>query len=86
MKAETVKHTEGPWKPVKLNDGTYMIDAHGHVTVCHMNDLSDETEANARLIAACPTMFEYVQEKANGGDTDAQEILRNVQGSGQGRG
>lgn len=31
--------------------------------------------ANARLIAACPTMYAYIAKKAQDGDADAARIL-----------
>jgi hypothetical protein len=35
----------------------------------------EERDANARLIALAPTMYEYVKAKAEAGDTEAARIL-----------
>jgi hypothetical protein len=35
----------------------------------------EEYEANARLIAATPIMYEYIQQKANEGDRNAIKII-----------
>lgn len=52
--------------------------------VCRMRGVgagmaSDGTQmANARLIAASPTMYEYIQKQAKGGDEDAAQIIRSI--------
>jgi hypothetical protein len=38
----------------------------------------EEATANARLIAACPTMYEYIQKKAEDGDAEAQSIINTL--------
>lgn len=40
-----------------------------------------EAEANAALIAASPTMHEYIERKANEGDQEAQRILEEIDAS-----
>lgn len=40
----------------------------------------EECEANARLIAASPDMYSYIQHQAESGDTAARNILDKVQG------
>ena len=44
-------------------------------------NLSEEAQANARLIAAAPTMFEYVDAKARSGCEEAISILEKINGS-----
>src|SRR5262245_42206255 len=36
-------------------------------------------KANARLIAASPRMFAYIQKRANEGDQDAAEIIASIE-------
>ena len=43
-------------------------------------EAEDEAEANARLIAASPTMAEYIKKQADKGDADAAEILAIISG------
>jgi len=37
-----------------------------------------EARANARLIAACPTMCDYVNKKALSGDSEAMRIISEI--------
>ena len=37
------------------------------------------SEIGARLIAACPKMYDFVELRAKEGDKNAQEILRDLQ-------
>ncbi len=78
MKTET-KHTPKPWRKEKSNlfgpsffdvlgpNGDWVASVHGGI---------EAGEANARLIAACPVMADYVIMKAIGGDEDAKKIAR----------
>ena len=70
------KHTEGPWN----------IDHKGRICSSiepmyqpcknyYAINPSQTTEANARLIAAAPTMAAYLERKAAAGDAEAQSIL-----------
>ena len=54
------KWTPGPWHMWKTVAGEFAVDA-ASVTVGRINDLSDETMANARLIAAAPEMYEALK-------------------------
>jgi hypothetical protein len=38
----------------------------------------DINEANACLIAACPTMYDYIQSRAEEGDADAAQIIASI--------
>lgn len=53
------RHTPGPWKV--YNDGTDVCDDSGHIAACEGTGY-DETVANARLIAAAPSMYEALKE------------------------
>lgn len=55
-------------------DGFFMGDP------CIVSD-ADNAEANARLIAAAPTMYEYVAIQAASGDNEAIKILEAINGS-----
>ena len=37
-----------------------------------------QQEANARLIAAAPTMHEYIAKRADAGDNEAKQILESI--------
>jgi len=68
----TTKHTPGPWRTIESTDKTmrtvvgpdfpgqgYIAD----VNLCRTNDAQDvDGEANARLIAAAPAMYEALQD------------------------
>lgn len=41
-------------------------------------DKNDDLTADARLIAAAPTMYDYIRLRADAGDTDAQSILEAI--------
>jgi len=41
-------------------------------------DQRDEYEANARLIAACPTMYDFIAKRAAAGDAEAQAIVESI--------
>lgn len=42
------------------------------------NATIDTDSPNARLIAACPKMFEYISKRAQEGDEDAAEIIASI--------
>ena len=66
------KHTPGPWKATRNNTGVRSIDA----LVCRVWMLrSGQGVANAHLIAAAPTLYEFAQAKARGGDLTAKAML-----------
>ena len=85
------KHTPGPWDVIPQNGAGPMI-AHRYDTgndinptglrlVCHVLERKASFEvdaANARLIAAAPTMYDYVSAKAEAGDAVARSILEMI--------
>lgn len=83
-------HTPGPWKanfrlgPQFAIEGWQIKADHGAETPIASLWKGGGThgkqtqEANARLIAACPKMYDYVTMRAKGGDKVAQEIMRDV--------
>jgi hypothetical protein len=84
------KHTPGPWgaEPSPL-DARYQIwgarDNGERVLIGYVYGSSDINpahvilpEENARLIAASPKMYDYINEKAKSGDEDAQKIINSI--------
>jgi len=76
------KHTPGPWFAKRAGDGRYFEwyvgrDG-GNCSIAE--DITDPvtrdpSEANAHLIAAAPTLYEFAQAKARGGDLTAKAML-----------
>jgi len=72
---------------VEAYDTPYEIWARGSqsMTVALVNGRkSPEIEANARLIAAAPTMYDFVASKAASGDTVALVIMEMINGHAKG--
>jgi hypothetical protein len=81
-------HTTGPWtfeqshgKSVHgsecvgfvVSDKTNVADV-----VASYNIPPDEAEANGRLIAASPRMYDYIKTQADKGDADAAAIIASI--------
>lgn len=58
--------TPGPWGDWRREDGSLFIGTRDHVYVCQMAGVErdPEVEANARLIAAAPALYEAAKEAA----------------------
>ena len=80
------KHTPGPW--VVVGRLTKYVEARlvgrliQEVAACGPT-MADEgygqqQEANARLIAAAPTMHEYIAKRADAGDNEAKQIMESI--------
>ena len=75
-------HTPGPWtvdprkklRVIAENDNTVAS------TGC-TDSLRDQWEANARLIAAAPTMYSYIASSASNGCAEAAKIMEAIYGS-----
>lgn len=89
------KHTSGPWTVGQLrgNDGSHRVmspigrigtvDYRGSSTKRIISDAPDaEGAANAHLIAASPTMFDYISKRAQSGDLEAAEIIKGIYAKG----
>jgi hypothetical protein len=78
---EKVAHTKGPWKAVAVDESAEykQWEIQPHVGVVERVD--GIGEANARLIAAAPMMYDYIAVKAELGDTEAGKIMEAVRGS-----
>jgi hypothetical protein len=82
-------HTPGPWRvereeyPVAELYGA--PDAEGYrVSVAKLHNTGPKTrDLDWLLIAAAPTMYEYVQYKADAGDEEAEALLREFFGHGE---
>lgn len=90
----TATHTPGPWgmETVRTSCGVcHKIGPWPHkwragdtMSACIYDDYPSPPEgtdtmlANARLIAASPTLFEFVAKKASEGDADAARIIANI--------
>jgi hypothetical protein len=78
--------TPGPWtydQTVCITGSEHLpcvVDAYGLVVAeCQDDGHSEiECEANAHLIAASPTMYDYIERKAAGGCEEARMILEAI--------
>ena len=85
-------HTPGPWIYVRRDEWSHSVATqHGELpdgspnywTVASINkNREPEHEANARLIAAAPLMYEFVASAAAGGDNKALAIMESINGRG----
>jgi hypothetical protein len=76
--SENTKHTPGPWRV--HGDGITVGQQRGKggQHVCRAFEVfmsRGERQANARLIAVAPTMYEFVSKKAAAGDAEAIAIV-----------
>ena len=76
------KHTPGPWFAKRAGgDGYFEWYVGRDGENCSIaEDIADPmtrdpSEANAHLIAAAPTLYEFAQAKARGGDLTAKAML-----------
>ena len=87
MAGSDVGHTPGPWRfdgdwhrlPTIFGAGGAMIAILEKTGPCR-GDHTTEQAANARLIAAAPTMRAYIAEHASAGDPEALQILEAIDG------
>ncbi len=73
------KHTggEGEWKWVIK--GQNIVTANGEIGIAKVsNNIGQPREANARLIAQCPPMYDYISQRADNGDTEAKKIISQI--------
>ncbi len=76
-------HTPGPWS-VNFRDFAVFQTASQNLIAQLVGPASfDEAEANARLIAGCPTMFEHMSARASEGDVDAATIINAILAQGR---
>lgn len=82
------KFTPGPWE--LCGDGKAIqniIDPifykvgikHRGIRVAEAHGVGEEeTEANAHLIAACPTMYDFIKQEAEQGNKKAIDLLNSI--------
>ena len=73
------KHTKGPWEwtgdqPNDLHKHNDWLCGENEGVLCHGAPWP-VSEANARLIAASPSLYEYARKKAQSGDSEAMAML-----------
>lgn len=74
------KHTPGPWRigaPPPNGELTIGTEQ-GLMVAVATTGLDMPTEANARLIAASPSLYEFTLERAINGDTEAKSMLESL--------
>ena len=73
------RRTFGSWTVGKYSDADKEIPIHGPGAWVDYDDVDRaEARANARLIAASPTMYSYILSKAKEGDKDAAKIIESI--------
>jgi hypothetical protein len=86
------RHTAGEWTALQRGDdcgkwsrrwwiqGPSDDDGDGARNIAEVSDLksAERQAANARLIAASPILFAYVNSKAQSGDADAIRIISQI--------
>lgn len=86
------KGTPGPWIVVDMGGGSHPFyvrheyrrrggpNLHGSAGAVAKLPSSKfhNAAANARLIAAAPTMHEYIAKRADAGDNEAKQILESI--------
>lgn len=74
------KHTPAPWYIDGTIRGTDLIVSNNdyQIAICITHPNPDSNKANARLIAASPTMYEYIEKQAIAGCEFASKILEGI--------
>ena len=73
------KHTPGPWTHKEDNPTRIIGPGDETIAAVYGGMVGDMVQlANARIIAAAPSIYEYVQNKAIDGDKDAQTFLESL--------
>lgn len=80
------KHTPGPWvvadeHPDGVLDRSIKADGYYVATVHDTSFAGDCWDADAALIAAAPTMADYIATRAEGGDAEAARIMEVIRGN-----
>ena len=81
-------HTPAPWliewNAAQGGEGHYITDSKDMAELSRIaavlfhDDADGETRANARLLAASPTMYDYLVERAQSGDARAASIVEAI--------
>jgi hypothetical protein len=80
-----VKHTRGPWTFSYYGFNGYCITTVGgtHLATSILYK-RDGGEANARLIATAPEMYEYIASCASNGCAEAKRLIAKAEGGSHG--
>ena len=73
----TTKFTPGPWLMCESATHVTVTNAHGDA-VFHDDKRISGVMADARLIAAAPTMYEYIASSASNGCAEARKIMEAI--------
>lgn len=76
----SAKHTKGPWE-LRFRDGDrHIYSADGNSLMCDMQyyPWCPENDADWSLIAAAPTMYEYIASAASNGCAEASKIMEAI--------
>lgn len=76
-----MNYTPGPWRYdiAMKNIGLAFIESETtNEQICEFHREEINIEANAKLIAAGPTMYEYIKKKAEQGDIEAKGIINSL--------
>lgn len=85
MKEKMSQYTPGPWR-VADDEGGMIGDFHiessegVYVAACGSESGRSEAEANAKLIALCPAMYEFIKKRATMGDESAKSLIASAEG------
>ena len=72
---KNLEHTPGSWfSEIDQETGDRIVLNEDGIIICQRPG-----PANARLIAACPRMYDYIESRAKEGDKNAKEIMRDLQ-------
>lgn len=72
-------YTPGPWIAGDDEDSDYyLVGPHDGDGIVYQPVVKLHSEANARLIAAAPTMYEYVASSASNGCAEARKIMEAI--------
>lgn len=76
------KHTPGPWKTRPSStfnaDIVEPVKDLGMICIISTRENQEDEKANARLIAACPVMYEFIQRLADEGNTEAESLIKQI--------
>lgn len=76
--------TPGPWMLHDMEFATVVTETKpgAFIALCHAQYSPRElSEANANLIAAAPTMYNFVASRAGSGDNEAIAIMEAINGN-----
>ena len=75
-----MKHTPGPWTATDSTSSRppNVDSSNGRIANIYWQGGAEQAKANARLIAAAPTLYEFVLSRADSGSIAAKELLASL--------